>query len=77
MVLLGAMAGLGSPWIGAVLLLAFGRGRGLPVALGAMSIGWLENLHRLAPYVQRHSELTPLRHEELTPMPIALQAVAG
>ncbi len=49
-VLLGAMAGLGSPWIGAVLLLAFGRGRGLPVALGAMSIGWLENLHRLAPY---------------------------
>ena len=27
--------------------------------------------------VQRHSELTPFRHEELTPMPIALQAVAG
>ena len=27
--------------------------------------------------VQRHSKLTPFRHEELTPMPIALQAVAG
>jgi hypothetical protein len=27
--------------------------------------------------VQRHSELPPFRHEELTPMPIALQAVAG
>eukprot|EP01038_Epipyxis_sp_PR26KG_P018202 gene18201-biopygen5391 len=27
--------------------------------------------------VQRHSELTPFRHEELTPMPFALQAVAG
>ena len=27
--------------------------------------------------VQRHSELPPLRHEELTPMPIASQAVAG
>lgn len=50
MVLLGAMAELGSPWIGTVLLLAFGIGWALPVALGAMSIGWLENLHRLAPY---------------------------
>lgn len=28
-------------------------------------------------FVQRHSELTPFRHEELTPMPIALQTVAG
>ncbi|MFZ5681786.1 MAG: cytochrome C biogenesis protein [Rhizobiales bacterium 62-47] len=49
-VLLGATAGLGSPWIGAVLLLAFGIGRALPVAFGAVSIGWLENLHGLAPY---------------------------
>ena len=49
-VLLGATAGLGSPWIGAVLLLAFAAGRAVPVALGAMSIGWLENLHSLAAY---------------------------
>jgi cytochrome c-type biogenesis protein len=49
-VLLGATAGLGSPWIGAVLLLAFAVGRAVPVAFGAMSIGWLENLHGLAAY---------------------------
>lgn len=49
-VLLGATAGLGSPWIGAALLLAFAVGRAVPVALGAMSIGWLENLHGLAAY---------------------------
>ncbi|WP_244431165.1 MULTISPECIES: cytochrome c biogenesis CcdA family protein [unclassified Mesorhizobium] len=49
-VLLGAAAGLGSPWTGAVLLLAFAVGRALPVALGAISIGWLENLHGLAAY---------------------------
>lgn len=50
LVLLGATAGLGSPWIGAILLLAFGIGRALPVAFGAVSIGWLENLRGLAPY---------------------------
>lgn len=49
-VLLGATAGLGSPWIGAALLLAFAVGRAVPVALGAMSIGWLENLHGLAAF---------------------------
>jgi cytochrome c-type biogenesis protein len=49
-VLLGATAGLGSPWIGAVLLLAFAVGRALPVALGAISLGWLENLRGLASY---------------------------
>ncbi len=42
--------GLGSPWTGAILLLAFGIGRALPVALGAVSVGWLENLQGLAPY---------------------------
>ncbi len=49
-VLLGAAIGLGSPWIGAALLLAFAVGRALPVAIGAISIGWLENLPRLTSY---------------------------
>jgi cytochrome c-type biogenesis protein len=49
-VLLGATVGLGSPWIGAALLLAFAVGRALPVAVGAISIGWLENLGGLDSY---------------------------
>lgn len=49
-VLLGATVGLGSPWMGAVLLSAFAVGRALPVAAGAISIGWLENLSGLDSY---------------------------
>lgn len=49
-VLLGVVAGLGSPWFGVVLLLAFALGRAVPLALGAVAIGWLENLRRLAGY---------------------------
>lgn len=49
-VLLGAAAGLSSPWIGAALLLAFAVGRAIPVAIGAVSIGWLENLRGLDSY---------------------------
>jgi len=49
-VLLGASMGLGSPWIGAALLLAFAVGRTLPVAIGAISIGWLESLRGLDAY---------------------------
>lgn len=49
-VLLGATVGLGSPWMGAALLLAFAVGRALPVAAGAISIGWLENLRGLDRY---------------------------
>jgi len=49
-VLLGATVGLGSPLIGAVLLFAFAVGRALPVAAGAISIGWLENLRGLDSY---------------------------
>jgi cytochrome c-type biogenesis protein len=49
-VLLGATVGLGSPWTGAALLLAFAAGRALPVAVGAISIGWLENLRGLDSY---------------------------
>lgn len=50
LILLGVVAGLGSPWFGVVLLLAFALGRAVPLALGAASIGWLENLRRLAGY---------------------------
>lgn len=49
-VLLGVVAGLGSPWIGVMLLLAFALGRAIPLALGAWSIGWLENLQGLTAY---------------------------
>jgi cytochrome c-type biogenesis protein len=49
-VLLGATVGLASPWIGALLLLAFAAGRAVPVAVGAVSIAWLENLHGLDSY---------------------------
>ncbi len=49
-VLLGVTAALGSPWIGLGLLLAFAVGRAVPVAIGAVAIGWLENLRRLARY---------------------------
>lgn len=49
-VLLGATVGLGSPWAGALILLAFAVGRALPVAVGAISIGWLENLRGLDVY---------------------------
>lgn len=49
-VLLGATVGLGSPWLGALLLLAFAIGRAVPVAIGAVSIGWLENLRGLDGY---------------------------
>lgn len=49
-VFLGATVGLASPWTGAVLLLAFGAGRAVPVAMGAVSIGWLENMRGLDTY---------------------------
>ncbi len=49
-VLLGATVGLASPWVGAALLLAFAIGRALPVAVGAVSMGWLENMRGLDRY---------------------------
>ena len=49
-VLIGVTAGLGSVWLGVVLLLAFAVGRAVPLALGAIAIGWLENLRGLSPY---------------------------
>lgn len=47
-VLLGVTAGIGSVWLGVVLLLAFALGRAVPVAIGAFAVGWLENLNRFA-----------------------------
>ena len=41
-VLLGIAAGVGSPLFGVLLLVAFGVGRAVPVALGASAMGWLE-----------------------------------
>jgi cytochrome c-type biogenesis protein len=41
-VLLGIAAGVGSPLFGVLLLLAFGLGRAVPVALGVSAMGWLE-----------------------------------
>jgi len=49
-VLLGVTAGLGSPWVGAVLLFAFAIGRAIPIALGSIVMGWLENLRALTAY---------------------------
>lgn len=49
-VLLGVTAGIGSVWLGVVLLLAFALGRAVPVAMGAFAVGWLENLAYFARY---------------------------
>ncbi len=49
-ILLGAAAGIASPFFGAVLLLAFALGRAIPIALGASAAGWLENLSLLSKY---------------------------
>lgn len=52
-------------------------GHGEERAPGVNPAPCFQNPPRTSPSVQRHSELTPFRHEELTPMPFALQAVAG
>jgi cytochrome c-type biogenesis protein len=52
-VLIGAVAGIGSPLLGVVVLLAFALGRSIPIALGAWAIGWLEGLKPLASYQHR------------------------
>lgn len=49
-VLLGSVAAVGSPLLGAVLLLAFAVGRSIPIALGAWAAGWLETMKPLAKY---------------------------
>ena len=47
-ILLGVATSIGSPWFGALLLLAFALGRAVPIILGAWAVGWLENLKPLA-----------------------------
>lgn len=46
--LLGVAAALGSPWLGAVMLLAFALGRAVPILLGAWAVGTLESLRALS-----------------------------
>ena len=47
-VLLGVAASTGSPLFGMTLLLAFALGRAIPIILGAVAVGWLENLSGLS-----------------------------
>ena len=47
-ILLGVATGVGSPWFGATLLLAFALGRAVPILFGAWALGWLENLKPLS-----------------------------
>jgi cytochrome c-type biogenesis protein len=49
-VLLGVTVGMGSVLLGVVLLLAFALGRAVPIAIGAVAVGWLENLKGLSRY---------------------------
>lgn len=48
--LLGVVAALGSPVLGATLLLAFALGRAIPIGVGAWAMGWLETFKPLARY---------------------------
>lgn len=48
--LLGVVAAIGSPILGAAILLAFAVGRAIPIGLGAGALGWLETLRPLARY---------------------------
>jgi len=49
-ILLGVVAGIGSPLFGVTLLLAFAVGRAIPIILGAWAIGWLESLKVLSDF---------------------------
>lgn len=49
---LGASAAIASPSYGALLLLAFGVGRSLPLLVGAWSLAWLEHRQSLAAWEQ-------------------------
>lgn len=50
-VMLGVVASIGSPLLGAVMLLTFALGRAVPIALGAVAIGSLESRPALAKYL--------------------------
>ena len=49
-ILLGVVAGIGSPLFGVTLLFAFALGRAVPIILGAWAIGWLESLKVLTDF---------------------------
>lgn len=49
-ILLGVAAGIGSPAFGTALLFAFAVGRAIPIMLGTLAMGWLENLAVLRKY---------------------------
>lgn len=49
-ILLGLVAGVGSPLFGLMLLSAFALGRAVPILLGALAVGWLESLSGLRKY---------------------------
>lgn len=42
-ILLGLVAGIGSPLFGVTLLLSFALGRAAPIIMGAVAVGWLES----------------------------------
>ena len=48
--LLGVVAAIGSPMLGATILLAFAAGRAVPIGLGAWGMGWLETVKPLGRY---------------------------
>jgi len=50
LITLTASAGSGSVWFGAVLLLAFGLGRVIPIMIGVLAISWLTTFHHMAAY---------------------------
>lgn len=51
-VMLGVVAGMASPLLGAVVLLAFALGRAVPIAAGALAIGSLESKPSLTKYLR-------------------------
>lgn len=50
--LLGVIAAIGSPILGATVLLSFALGRAIPIAVGVWAIGWLEGFKRFKGYQQ-------------------------
>ncbi len=51
-VMLGVVAGIASPMLGAAVLLAFALGRAVPIAAGALAIGSLESRPSMAKFVR-------------------------
>lgn len=51
-VMLGVVAGIASPLLGAAMLLAFALGRAVPIAIGAFALGSLESRPSFAKYLR-------------------------